>query len=466
MRYLSTRGGIEPVAFCQAVQMGLADDGGLLVPEFIPDVRDRLEDWRRLDYRRLAAEVIGLYADDIEPEALRGLIERSYAENFPPGVVPVCPVDGVYVLELYHGPTLAFKDVALQFLGNLFEHLLGRPDGPDRMNILGATSGDTGSAAIAGVRGRKGMHIFMMHPRGRVSELQQRQMTTVLDENVHNLAIEGSFDDCQRILKAILGDVPLKRSQALAAVNSVNWARVVAQIVYYFHAAFRVQDRCGARSVRFSVPTGNFGDILAGWYAQQMGLPIDTLLLATNENDILARFFRTGEYSLGEVVQTLSPSMDIQVASNFERYLFHLLSKDARHLCALMEEFSTTGRIFIGADPDDGVDPMIRPYRADRAQTLKTIRRFFLEHDYLLDPHTAAGVHAATEAGTDGSPVICLATASPAKFPEAICASLGSDQFGHHPRLEALKDLPSRCDELPADAAAVRQYIEKTLAEA
>jgi len=325
MKYISTRGGVEPIGFQQAVLMGLADDGGLLIPQAVPDAAGRLGAWRGLDYPALAFEVMRLFATDVPEDDLRELIGRTYGAAcgaaYGGPVAPTVRVGAVHVLELFHGPTLAFKDVALQLLGNLFSCILGRTGG--RLNILGATSGDTGSAAIHGCRGRPGIRIFILHPHGRISPIQERQMTTVLDENVHNIAIEGTFDDCQRIVKALASDLEFKAACSLGAVNSINWARVLAQIVYYFKAFFDVSEASGARQVRFCVPTGNFGDILAAWYAARMGLPVERLILATNENDILARFFRTGRYERGTLQQTLSPAMDIQVASNFERDLYY-----------------------------------------------------------------------------------------------------------------------------------------------
>ena len=294
MKYISTRGKDEPIEFQDAVMMGLADDGGLLIPEAIPDVSDKLAGWRELNYADLAFEVISLVAPALPADDLKGRIDSSYGEAFGPDVAVTKAVGDLFVLELWHGPTLAFKDVALQLLGHLFEYILARRGG--RINILGATSGDTGSAAIYGVRGRAGIDIFMMHPHERISSIQCRQMTAVPDANVHNIAVEGSFDDCQRIMKSLAGDLDFKRAYHIGAVNSVNWARVLAQIVYYFKGVFDVQRTTGAGQVRMSVPTGNFGDVLAGWYAMQMGLPISKLILATNENDILARFFASGVY--------------------------------------------------------------------------------------------------------------------------------------------------------------------------
>ncbi len=460
MRYISTRGRVEPVPFTRAVLMGLADDGGLLVPESIPDVSGRLGAWRELPYARLAFEVMRPFVTDIPARDFEHLVEKTYASAFEPEVAPVVRVGDVFVLELWHGPTLAFKDVALQLLGNLFEYILSPAGG--RLNILAATSGDTGSAAIRGALGRKGINIFVMHPHQRVSPIQQRQMTTVLDENVHNIAVEGSFDDCQRIMKTLAGDLDFKRRCSLGAANSVNFARVVAQIVYYFKAAFHVQKATGAEHVRVAVPTGNFGDILAGWYAMKMGAPISRLILATNQNDILARFFRTGEYSLGRVYQTLSPSMDIQVASNFERYLYYKLDRDPARLREMMEAFAAEGRLRVPPVADGRVDDDFLADRADEQDVLATIGRYWKEHEYLLDPHTAVGVHVAERFGPAEEPVVCLATAHPAKFPEAIERATGKN-LARHPAIDALMDLPTRFHVLPNDTESVRAFVLKTI---
>lgn len=465
MRYISTRGSIDPADFKQAVMMGLADDGGLVIPEQIPDIRDRLDDWRELDYAALAFEVMRLFTTDLEDSELRELCLRTYGSAFDPEPAPVVRVGDRYVLELWHGPTLSFKDVALQMLGNLFERILAETGG--KLNILGATSGDTGSAAIAGVRGREGIDIFMLHPHGRVSPIQRRQMTTVPDANVHNIAVEGSFDDCQQIMKTLAGDLDFKRRYSLGAVNSVNWARVLAQIVYYFAAVFRVQAETGASSVRVCVPTGNFGNILAGWYARRMGAPISTLVLATNDNDILARFFRSGEYARGQVHQTLAPAMDIQVASNFERYLYYYLGEDADELRRRMEQFSKTGSLEVPAGPE-GVDPAIEAGAATRDDVLDAIRRCHEQTGYLLDPHTACGwsvVESLVPAGVgaggagDAEPTLCVATAHPAKFPEAVAEATGRDDLAKHPDIGKLADLRERFDILSNDAEQVRRYI-------
>ncbi|MEW6277969.1 MAG: threonine synthase [Candidatus Eremiobacterota bacterium] len=448
MRYVSTRGGVAPVSFRSAVMMGLAEDGGLLVPERVPSVGPA-----RSGYAELALEVMRPFADDV-PE-LDELIRAAYAlETYLGPVAPLRPVGDRFVLELFHGPTLAFKDVALQLLGRLFESTLALQGG--RLNILAATSGDTGSAAISGVRGRAGIQIFVMHPRGRVSRVQELQMTSVTDPNVHNLAIRGTFDDCQALLKRLSSDLEFKRRCSLGAVNSVNWARVLAQTVYYF-AAFH---QLGTERVSFCVPTGNFGDVLAGWYAARMGLPVARLAVATNTNDILSRFFATGEYSLGAVEPTLAPAMDIQVASNFERYLYYRMGEDPSRVAAAMREFAATGRLKV-----EGEDPLWAAGRATREDILRTIREVHDRHGTVLDPHTAVGWHVASQLELP-PPVVCLATAHPAKFPEAIREATGRDDLARHPRVEALEGLPTRCTVLDASEQAVRDYLSSCCAPA
>jgi threonine synthase len=455
MRYISTRGGIEPIGFSDAVMMGLARDGGLLLPETIPDVSDRLAAWASLSYAELALEVMRPFVD-IPEDDLKQLVDRSYATFRTPEVTPVVAVGDVHVLELFHGPTLAFKDVALQFLGNLFEYIL--KDREQDLNILAATSGDTGSAAIYGVRGRKRIRIFVMHPKGRVSPIQEHQMTSVLDDNVYNLAVEGTFDDCQEIMKSVFGDLEFKDQFELGSVNSINWARLLAQVVYYFYAALRVMKQTGATRVRFAVPTGNFGDIFAGYLAARMGLPIGRLVLATNENNILARCFTAGDYSLGEVHATLSPSMDIQVASNFERYLYYRLGESAETVRVLMKSFAATGRLLLPQEEDASIDDLIVAGTGNTEATLATIRELQAEHNYLLDPHSAVGVSVGRQFMQDGEPMICLATAHPAKFPAAIEQATGED-LARHEVIDALADLPTRSDEVPADAMTVRTYM-------
>jgi threonine synthase len=459
MRYLSTRGGVASLGFSDAVLEGLAPDGGLLLPETIPPVAGRLDAWRGLSYSDLAVEVMRPFVDFPDAE-LRRIVAGSYSGFRHPDVTPVVSAGGLHILELFHGPTLAFKDVALQFLGRVFERVLagtGR-----RLNILGATSGDTGSAAIRGVLGRAGIRIFVMHPHGRVSRTQELQMTSVLDGNVFNLAIRGSFDDCQAVMKTIFGDAEFKSRRGLGSVNSINWARLLAQIVYYFYAAFRVMERTGAARVRFAVPTGNFGDIFAGYMAMRMGLPAGLLVLATNSNDILCRFFNTGVYERSGVRQTLSPSMDIQVASNFERYLYYRLGEDPSAVRRMMDAFGRDGRLKLPLQPGGAVDGRIAAASADDESVLATIREFHAAHGYLLDPHTAVGVCAARGFLSADEPMICLATAHPAKFGEAIRRATGKD-IGHHPLIDALEGLPTRSDVLPASADAVRAYLEDRL---
>ena len=459
MRYISTRGGIAPIRFKDAVMMGLADDGGLLLPESIPTLSaSDLEAWRSLSYPQLAFEIISRYVDDIPAADLRGLIERSYATFNHPEVTPVVRQDGLYILELFHGATLAFKDVALQFLGNLFEYILAERQ--ERLTIVAATSGDTGSAAIHGVRGKQGIAIFVMHPEGKTSPVQAMQMTTVLDNNVHNIAIDGTFDDCQGIVKALMNDLAFKQRYHLGAVNSINWARVLAQVVYYAYAWLKVAKP--GQKVLFSVPTGNFGDIFAGYVAWQMGLPVQQLMLATNENNILTRFITSGDYSIGQVVQTVSPSMDIQVASNFERYLYYLFDGDTVRVVAAFEQLKREGRIHFTDAELARVRHDFCSISVNRAQTLATIGDFLKETGYLLDPHTAVGVRAARELSADNVPVVCLATAHPAKFGEAVQEATGKP-VPLPPVIAQLLGLPTRCALLPADQQQVRAFIEQRI---
>ena len=457
MNYISTRGGIAPISFKDAVMMGLATDGGLLLPREIPTVdAPTLARWRDLPYRELAFEIISLYADDIPPADLKDLIDRSYDRFTHPEITPVVRQDGVHILELFHGPTLAFKDVALQFLGNLFEYLL-RERG-EKMNIVGATSGDTGSAAIHGVRGKENISIIILHPHLKTSPVQALQMTTVTDANVHNIAVKGTFDDCQNMVKGFFGDLEFKRRYSLGAVNSINWARVLAQVVYYFYAAFRVTGKPG-EEVIFSVPTGNFGDIFAGYIARRMGLPINKLILATNENNILTRFINEGDYSLAGVVPTVSPSMDIQVASNFERYLYYLFDENPDAVRRAFASFAENGRMNFSLDQRRRVAEEFLSRSVNQEETLATIASFHAETGYLLDPHTAVGVRAARDFTSWGIPLICLATAHPAKFDEAVIKATGIEP----PRpaiLDGIENLPTRCEVMENDPAAVRKFIE------
>lgn len=439
--------------------MGLATDGGLLVPSQIPAISaETLNSWRKLSYPELAFQVMKPFVGDAIPEKeLKELVNASYATFDTAEVVPVRPMgnSGLFVAELYHGPTLAFKDVALQFLGNLFAAILKKRGG--RLNILGATSGDTGSAAIHGVRGKEGIEIFIMYPEGRVSPLQERQMATVPDANVHCIAIEGSFDDGQRVLKECFNDLPFKSAMHLGAVNSVNWARILAQVVYYFWGSFRVHETLGKEiPLQVCVPTGNFGDIFAGYVAQKMGAPIRRLLLATNENDILSRFFNTGIYTRGEVHPTLSPSMDIQVASNFERYLYYRVGEDATKVKALMTGFAKGEAIRL-----PGQDPQFAAGRGDTAMTLATIKKYWELHKVLLDPHGAVGVAVAEANPLKDTVTLCLETAHPGKFPAAIGQAVGDESLASHPFLEKLKSLPLRKTILKPELPAIEEFMKK-----
>lgn len=450
------------MSFEEAAWTGLARDGGLMVPEAIPDVQGDLEEWRTLPYRSLAVEIFRRFVD-MDSSTLAATVERSYRAFRHPEVTPIVPVGGLHIVELFHGPTLAFKDIALQWLAQIFETVLARRGG--ELNLLAATSGDTGSAAIAAVRGLQRVRIFVLYPLGRISSLQERQMTTVLADNVFCIAVQGTFDDGQAIVKSLFRDLAFRDRLALGAVNSVNWARLLPQMVYYFYAAFRVMERTGAPRVQICVPTGNFGNFFAGWLATQMGLPVERLILATNANDILERFFRTGLYERGPVHATLSPSMDIQVASNFERYLYYHVGRDPDQVRDRMATFETSGRLLLPTGSDGRIDDRIVSGRADDDETLATIRDFYARHRYLLDPHSAVAVHVARRHADPQLPTLCLATAHPAKFPDAILRATGAD-VAYHPLLDDLEDRPTRRTVLPASVDAVRRFIETAVTSA
>jgi len=457
MKYQSTRGQIRDIPFKQAVMMGLAEDGGLLLPESIPQLTPGdLDALSKLAYPELAFQVMSYFIEDIPAADLKSMIDRAYASFTHPDITPVIHEDGLFILELFHGPTLAFKDVALQFLGNLFEYLLAETD--DHMNILGATSGDTGSAAIYGVRGKKNINIFILHPSKKVSPVQELQMTTVTDANVFNLAIEGTFDDGQQIVKETFGDLDFKKKYALGAVNSINWARVLAQVVYYFYAWGQVRKKTGSHKVYFSVPTGNFGDIFAGYIAKRMGLPVEKLVLATNANNILSRFVNDGDYSIGEVHPTHSPSMDIQNASNLERYLFYLLKEDSKELSSAMQQFSSTGKLSFTTEQIAEINEIFISASVDNEQTLETIKNFHEATGYVLDPHTATGVKAGKDFSGGEYPVICLATAHPAKFPDAVHQAIGKDPE-RPASLDGLESREKRCESIEAKTDTIKSYL-------
>lgn len=457
MKYISTRGKIKSLGFSDTVLAGLADDGGLILPESIPDCRAELSAMMEMDYRQLCFHIMAKYVDFSDGELL-DIVTRSYATFRAENVVELQRVGPFYLLELFHGPTLAFKDIALQFLGNLFEKVLSERGG--ELNVLAATSGDTGSAAIHGLRNRKNIRIFVMHPKGRVSRVQELQMTSVLDPNVFNMAVRGTFDDCQGIMKSIFSDLAFKEQYHLGTVNSINWARVMAQIVYYFYAGFAVMRQTGESSVSFSVPTGNFGDIFAGYIAWRMGLPVNRLILATNSNDILARFFTKSDYSLGTVSETLSPSMDIQVASNFERYLFYRCSGDSGRLASVMEKFKTSG-VLDSSLLDSDCEGVFCAGSADDGHTLSVISEVWRKYKYIMDPHTAVGWKVASDLDIKG-PVICLSTAHAAKFPEAVKKAAGRD-MARHPVIEELAGRETRCESIDASLDMIKGFIASRL---
>ncbi|KAJ3031269.1 threonine synthase [Rhizophlyctis rosea] len=600
MEYRSTRGGAKDMSFEGAVLEGLATDGGLYIPKSIPKIPlDEIISWANLPFPKLAFKIFRKYiaTEEIPDADLQDILTRSFSTFSTPDVTPlkrlpnVFPASGnpnydnLYVLELFHGPTFAFKDVALQVLGNLFEYFLERRnrkaeangEQPYHITVLGATSGDTGGAAIYGLRGKKGVEVFILHPKGRISPVQEQQMTSVLDENVHNVAVEGTFDDCQDIVKSLFSDEPFRRRFHLAAINSINWARILAQITYYFHSYFSLLRSIGVplntssyaalTQIQYCVPTGNFGDILAGYYAVRMGLPIHKLVTATNENDILHRFFETGRYekrkkpaatsgnesgdpAVGglagapdsqdasaddeEVRQTLSPAMDILISSNFERLAWYLTRGDGRtenkvaddeaaakaasqQIAQWMQQLKSTGGFSVSAEVLDNAKELFASYRTSDVETTDAIRRYYhhqfapspYKQDafvtnkdiinkkplyYVLDPHTAVGVVAAEdllrqEAAQKGESIkaatytICLSTASPGKFPEAVLTAINSDvpavsvQRGFTPveykdfapkELVALEGLPKRCVEVTTEGGkrsvgleGVRRVLEE-----
>jgi threonine synthase len=427
------------------------------VPQAIPNISNKIEQWRDLSYREIAYNVMSLFIDDIPANDLKELVEKSTEKFSHKDITPCVDLDDVFILELFHGPTLAFKDLALQFLGNVFEYILKRDGG--ELNILGATSGDTGSAAIQGVLNKDNINIFIMHPDGKTSPLQAIQMISVLDDNVFNIAINGTFDDCQHLMKSTFNNLEFKEKHSLGAINSVNWARILAQIVYYVVSSIK-NTNSENKYVNYSVPTGNFGDIFAGYIAKKMGCPINKLMLATNENNILAKFFNTGVYEKSEVVHTISPSMDIQIASNFERYLYYKLDQNSTALKKEMESITTNGKI-ICKKIDGLVDPDFCAGSANTENTLAMIKTTWENKKYLLDPHTATSLVVAKENKTDFK-TICLATAHPAKFPSAIKDAIGED-IARHDSLETLKGLPTRCHSLDADLESVQTYISTSL---
>lgn len=463
MKYVSTRGGMDALEFSDILLEGLAPDGGLAVPESIPHVSAQtLESWRALPYHALASEVLSLFATDIDRATLATMTAAAYCkESFKTdAIVPVKPLyDGMSLLSLSEGPTLAFKDMAMQFLGQVFPLVLKQRG--TTLNILGATSGDTGSAAEYAMRGKDAVAVFMLSPHGRMSAFQRAQMYSLQDANIHNIAVKGVFDEAQDVVKALAGDLPFKSKYRLGAVNSINWARIAAQIVYYFHGWLRATTTPG-QEVSFTVPSGNFGNILAGHIARSMGLPIRRLVLATNENNVLEEFFRTGIYRPRAAAQTFatsSPSMDISRASNFERFVYDLVGRDAERVAGLWRELSREGYFDLS-----GMKPELeRRYGfvagcSTHQDRLATIRAVHARTGVLIDPHTADGVKVAASFVEPGIPMLVLETALPAKFSEVIEEALGMPA-PLPAGLENLESLPQRFTVLPCDVASVRAYI-------
>ncbi len=457
MNYISTRGQAPKLKFADVLLAGLASDGGLYVPETLPTFsQEEIASWAGLSYAELAYKVIKPFVDDcIQDADLKRMIDETYAVFKHSAVAPLKELgSNEWVLELFHGPTLAFKDFALQLLGRLMDHVLAERG--ERLVIMGATSGDTGSAAIEGCRHSEHLDIFILHPHNRVSEVQRRQMTTILADNVFNIALEGNFDDCQQMVKDSFADQSFLNGLKLGAVNSINWARIMAQIVYYFSAALAVGGP--HRPVAFSVPTGNFGDIFAGYLAKQMGLPISQLVVATNRNDILHRVISGNDMSKGELVHTLSPSMDIMVSSNFERLLFDVYGRDGAAIRDLMDRFKKEP-VHLEQSRWQQVRELFDSLSVDDETTCATIAEVFAETGYLLDPHTAIGVKAARSCWRDKSvPMITLATAHPVKFPEPVVkAGLVSPQLPEH--LSDLFEREERLAVLDNDLASVQGFI-------
>lgn len=446
MNFISTRGQTRPHSFSEAVEAGLAPDGGLFLPESLPGIADRLGEWERLPYAELAAEFLAIFGTDIAREEWHELARKAYAKFDSPEVAPLRKItEQTFVLELFHGPTLAFKDFALQLLGLLYKRQVSRSG--KTLAVLGATSGDTGSAAIHGCLGQDGIKIFILYPQGRIAPLQERQMACTGADNVFAIPVPGTFDDAQRVVKECFGDAAFVARHNLSAVNSINIARVLAQCVYYIWAWLRLPREKRA-AVEFAVPTGNFGNVLAGWLAARMGLPVKSFRVATNQNDILHRFFATGEYRQGDVQPSHAPSMDIQAASNFERFLYYMLGENAGRVREVMAKIKAGEALKLAAP-----DMQFRSSRMDDQQIERVIAQMWNDWHYVLDPHTAC---AFTNMAADQTTIV-LATAHPAKFPDVVKKAAGSEPT--HPALEALKSKEMRTYPLTANAEAVKRFI-------
>ena len=464
MKYISTRGQTEPMEFSDVLLMGLAPDGGLMLPESYPQVDSAtLNKWRKLSYPELAFEIMRLFATDIDEADLKDIINRTYTKEVfgSDDIVPVRQLeDDLYILGLSNGPTLAFKDVAMQFLGNAFEYVLKKKG--KRLTIIGATSGDTGSAAEYALRGKDNIEVFMMSPHGKMSEFQRAQMYSLTDANIHNIAIKGMFDDCQDIVKALQQDADFKAKYSLGTVNSINWGRILAQIVYYFKAYFAVTED-NEQKISFCVPSGNFGNICAGHIAREMGLPIDRLIVATNENDVLNDFFNQGVYTprpADKTYVTSSPSMDISKASNFERFVYLLLEKDSNRVHELFDGVKT-GK---GFDLSDVLDAVNSRYgfaagKSTHQDRLNTIKSVYENYNDLIDPHTADGVKVARELQKEGEVIVCAETALPVKFSETIFEAVGEIDIERPEHTKDIESLEQHVTVLDNDASLVADEI-------
>ena len=466
MLYISTRGGMAPQTFTQILLGGLCPDGGLAMPESYPRVSPaELAAWRKLSYAELAYEVLHKFCDDIPADDLKSLCARTYTKAIfrTEAITPLTTLEpGLHLLGLSNGPTLAFKDMAMQLLGNLFEYALAKSG--ERINILGATSGDTGSSAEYAMRGKRGVNVFMLSPQGKMSPFQAAQMFSLQDANIFNIAIRGVFDDCQDIVKAVNSDAAFKARQKIGAVNSINWARVAAQVVYYFRGYFAAT-RSNDEQVAFSVPSGNFGNICAGHIARMMGLPVARLILATNENNVLDVFFRSGVYRVrppSEVVQTSSPSMDISNASNFERFVYDLVGGDAAAVTALWRKLDTEGEFNLARTAyfANVAEHAFVSGCSTHRDRLETIRRVYRDYGVIVDTHSADGLKVGLEQRLPGVPLVCLETALPVKFAATIREALGRDP-DTPPGCENLEALPQRFELMDADAGAVKAYIAR-----
>ena len=466
MNYISTRGKTAPMQFSDVLLMGLAPDGGLMLPEEYPQIDEAtLTQWRTLSYPELAFEIMQLFATDIPKDDLKTLIDKTYTVQAfgNPDITPVRTLkDGIKIIELSNGPTLAFKDIAMQFLGNAFEYVLKKKN--ERLTIIGATSGDTGSAAEYALRGKDNIEVFMMSPHGKMSEFQRAQMYSLDDKNIHNIAIKGMFDDCQDIVKALQQDAEFKAKYSLGTVNSINWGRILAQIVYYFKGYF-ASTTDNSQKVSFCVPSGNFGNICAGHIAREMGLPIERLIVATNENDVLHDFFTTGKYSprtADKTYVTSSPSMDISKASNFERFVYLLAEKNGEKIHTLWQDVNA-GK---GFDMSDLMANINGKYgfvsgKSTHADRIATIKQVYAEDNQLIDPHTADGIKVARELRKEGEVIVCAETALPAKFAETITEAVGQLDIPRPKHTDNIESLAQYVTVLDNDANLVRAQIEQ-----